>query len=57
MYNNSFRVSIGMPPYEVLYGRKYKSSLYWDDFVKRKTLGFDTVKEMIEIVKKIKQKI
>jgi hypothetical protein len=30
-YNNSFQATIGMAPYEALYGRKCRSSLYWDE--------------------------
>ena len=29
-YNNQYHSSIGMAPYEALYGRKYRSPLYWD---------------------------
>ena len=29
-YNNRFHCSIGMAPYEALYGRKYRSLFYWD---------------------------
>ena len=29
-YNNHFHRSIGMAPYEALYGRKCRSPLYWD---------------------------
>ncbi|XP_022849863.1 uncharacterized protein LOC111371948 [Olea europaea var. sylvestris] len=29
-YNNSFQATIGMAPYEALYGRKYISSILWD---------------------------
>ena len=29
-YNNSFHSSIGMAPYEALYGRKCRSPNYWD---------------------------
>ena len=28
-YNNSYHTSIGMAPYEALYGRKYRTSLCW----------------------------
>jgi hypothetical protein len=31
VYNNSYQVTIGMPRYEVLYGRKCQSPLYWDN--------------------------
>ena len=30
VYNNSYHDSIEMAPYEVLYGRKYRSPLYWE---------------------------
>ena len=29
-YNNSFHSSIGMPPYEALYGRPCRTSLIWE---------------------------
>ncbi|KAJ9135077.1 hypothetical protein P3X46_032296, partial [Hevea brasiliensis] len=32
-YNNSYQSSIGMPPYEALYGRKCRTPLCWDDVV------------------------
>ncbi|KAL8123999.1 hypothetical protein AgCh_011848 [Apium graveolens] len=34
-YNNSYHASIGMPPYEALYGRKCRSPLYWDEMSRR----------------------
>lgn len=34
-YNNSFQVTISMTPYEVLYGHKCISPLYWDEVGKR----------------------
>ncbi|XP_074351520.1 uncharacterized protein LOC141690638 [Apium graveolens] len=30
VYNNQFHSNIGMTSYEALYGRKCRSSLYWD---------------------------
>ncbi|KAL4195087.1 hypothetical protein AMTRI_Chr05g62760 [Amborella trichopoda] len=30
-YNNSFQASIQMAPYEVLYGRKCRSPICWDE--------------------------
>ena len=30
VYNNSYHASIEMAPYEALYGRKCRSSLYWE---------------------------
>ena len=42
-YNNSFHASIGMPPFEALYGRKCRSPLYWDEVGERKILGPELV--------------
>ncbi|KAI3463786.1 hypothetical protein Pfo_020449, partial [Paulownia fortunei] len=30
-YNNSYQTSIGMAPYEALYGKKCKSPIHWDE--------------------------
>ena len=30
-YNNSYQASIGMAPYEALYGRKCRSPVHWYD--------------------------
>ena len=30
-YNNSYQASIGMAPYETLYGRKCRTPLCWDE--------------------------
>ena len=31
VYNNSYHSSIGMPPFEALYGRKCRSQIYWNE--------------------------
>jgi len=54
-YNNSYHASIGMPPYEALYGRKCRSPVYWDEVGERKILGPELVqqtKEVVEIIQK-----
>ena len=35
-YNNSFQASIGMAPYEALYGRKYRTLICWDEVGEQK---------------------
>ena len=30
-YTNSYQATIGMAPYEALYGRKYRSPAHWDE--------------------------
>ena len=42
-YNNHFQTSIGMTPYEALYGRKCRSLICWDDVGERKLLGPELV--------------
>ena len=56
-YNNSYQATINMAPYEALYGKKCRSPLYWDEVGERKTLGPDSVEEMIEIVRQIRERI
>ena len=35
-YNNNYQASIGMAPFEALYGRKCRSPLYWDELGERR---------------------
>ncbi|KAL8116429.1 hypothetical protein AgCh_022794 [Apium graveolens] len=54
-YNNSYHASIGMPPYEALYGRKCRSPVHWDEVGERKILGPELIrqtKEKIELIRK-----
>ena len=54
-YNNSYHASIGMPPYEALYGRKCRSPLHWEEVGERQILGPELVqqtKEAIELIRK-----
>ena len=45
-YNNSYQTSIGIAPYEALYGRKCKTLISWTDLNEHKVIGLDIVKEM-----------
>ena len=54
-YNNSYHASIGMPPYEALYGRKCRSPMCWEEVGEQKILGPELVqqtKEKVELIKK-----
>ena len=54
-YNNSYHGSIGMPPYETLYGRKCRSPICWDEVGERKILGpklIQQTKEKVEFIPK-----
>jgi hypothetical protein len=56
-YNNSFQASIGMAPYESLYGRKCRSLLYWDELGERKILGPDIVQDTLDKVVLIRRRL
>jgi hypothetical protein len=53
-YNNSFHSSIGMSPYEDLYGRPCRTSLSWDRLEDRVTVGPELIQEMEEQVIQIR---
>jgi hypothetical protein len=44
-YNNSYQATIGMLPYEALYGQKCQSPLYWDNVGERQTLGLKLIQD------------
>ncbi|XP_074298480.1 uncharacterized protein LOC141629361 [Silene latifolia] len=54
-YNNNYHSSIGMVPFEALYGRKCRSSVCWDDSAEALILGPQMVQDMIEQVHLIRQ--
>ena len=49
-YNNSYRSSISVTPYEALYGRKCKTDVCWTELNKHKVIGLDIVRETEEKV-------
>lgn len=56
-YNNSYHSSLGMAPFEVLYGRKYKTPLSWDNLEDRVFIRSDHLKEMEEQLKMIQKRL
>ncbi|XP_071708620.1 uncharacterized protein [Rutidosis leptorrhynchoides] len=53
-YNNSYHASIGMPPYEMLYGRKCRTPICWGEIGEKEVGGSDLVlktNEKIEIIR------
>ena len=56
-YNNSYHASIGMAPYEALYGRKCQSPLCWYESGEQSLLGLELVRQTTEQIKKIRNKI
>ena len=49
-YNNCFQSSIGMTPYEALYGQKCRTPMCWTELNVHKVIGPDIVKDMEEKV-------
>lgn len=56
-YNNYFQTTIGMAPFEALYGRKCRSPLYWDDVGERQLLGSEMVQDMKEKITLIRKRM
>ena len=46
-----------MAPFEALYGRRCRSTVYWDDFTKAVTLGPKLLFQMTEKVKLIRDRL
>nr|CAD1830081.1 unnamed protein product [Ananas comosus var. bracteatus] len=49
-YNNSYHASVGMAPFEALYGRKCWSPIHWSDVGERVEFGPDVLREAEEKV-------
>ncbi|MCH83701.1 retrotransposon protein [Trifolium medium] len=56
-YNNSFHSSIGMTPFEALYGRKCRTPLCWYESGENVILGLEIVQETTEKIKMIREKM
>ena len=52
-YNNSYQSTIGMAPYEALYGRKCRSPVHWYETGESKVLGPDLLEQTTNAVKQI----
>ena len=57
VYNNSFQSSIGMAPYEALYGRKCRTPLCWTELSEKKLIGPALIQETEEKVKMIRERL
>jgi len=56
-YNNSFQATIGMAPYEALYGRKCRSPLYWDEVGEKHLIGLEMLQDMKDKISIIRKRI
>ena len=56
-YNNNYHSGIGMASFEVLYERKCRSLLYWDEIGEKIISGPDLVEKSLEKIRIIKDKL
>jgi hypothetical protein len=56
-YNNSYHSSIGMAPFEALYGRRCRTPLCWHESGESVVLGPEIVRETTKTVKMIRDKM
>ena len=52
-YNNNFQATIGMAPFEALYGKRCRSPLCWDKIDERELVGPEMFRLTNEAVQKI----
>ncbi|GAU38281.1 hypothetical protein TSUD_119620 [Trifolium subterraneum] len=56
-YNNSYHSSIGMAPFEALYGRRCRTPLCWYESSEKVVLGPEMIRQTTEKVKMIQEKM
>ena len=56
-YNNSYQASIGMTPYEALYGRKCRTPLCWTEVGEDRILGPEIIQETTEKIRMIRDNV
>ena len=56
-YNNSYQASIGMAPYEALYGRKCRTPVCWDEVGERKLVGPEIVQVTCDKINVIRDRL
>ncbi|MDV3187756.1 MAG: hypothetical protein Q8836_02610, partial [Sweet potato little leaf phytoplasma] len=56
-YNNSYQATIGMAPYEALYGKKCRSPVHWDEVGEKALLGPELVQKSNEAVQQIRARM
>ena len=56
-YNNSYQASIGVAPYEALYGRKCRSPIHWFEAGENNLEKTDFIRDTTEAIKKIRDRM
>ena len=57
IYNNSYQASIGMVPYEALYGRKCKTPVCWDEVGEQKLNDVELIEMTSEKIRIIRERL
>jgi len=56
-YNNSYHSSIGMAPYETLYGRRCRTPICWNEVGERRLSKVELIDQTQEIIKVIRERL
>jgi hypothetical protein len=56
-YNNSFQESLKMAPFEMLYGRRCRTPLFWSEAGERKVFGPDILQEAEKQVRMVRENL
>jgi hypothetical protein len=56
-YNNSFQESLKMTPFEMLYGRRCRTPLFWSEAGERKVFGSDILQEAEKQVRMVRENL
>ena len=56
-YNNSYQKSLNMAPFEALYGRKYRTPLFWNQTGETQVLEPDVLRDTEEQVRMIRDNL
>jgi hypothetical protein len=56
-YNNSYQESLKMAPFEMLYGRRSQTPLFWSETGERKVFGPDILQEAEKQVRMVRENL
>jgi hypothetical protein len=54
-YNNSYQESLKMTPFEILYGRRCQTPLFWSETGERNVFGPDVLQEVEKQVRMVRE--
>ena len=56
-YNNNYQASIGMAPFEALYGRKCRTLICWDEVGERKLNSEELIKVSTKKIQIVRERL